>query len=161
MHARRELVLYYQPQIAMVDGTLVGVEALVRWQHPTLGLVPPLLRLKIDQSFVQDVGRNTNREAILPAAIALAASLELESVAEGVELAEHAAFLRREGCRVAQGYLYSHPLAAAELLARRAELAGSAWEPAPGQQAVENLLSEPTWALRCSGSRRPDRRLST
>jgi len=36
-----ELVLYYQPQIAVDNGDLLGVEALVRWQHPTRGLLPP------------------------------------------------------------------------------------------------------------------------
>ncbi|MDA8297617.1 MAG: EAL domain-containing protein [Actinomycetota bacterium] len=37
----RELVLYYQPQCRLSDGAIVGVEALVRWQHPTLGLLSP------------------------------------------------------------------------------------------------------------------------
>jgi len=36
-----ELVLHYQPKIGLVDGELCGVEALVRWQHPRLGLLPP------------------------------------------------------------------------------------------------------------------------
>ncbi|MFC7274168.1 putative bifunctional diguanylate cyclase/phosphodiesterase [Paractinoplanes rhizophilus] len=38
---RDELVLYYQPKVRLADGVVCGVEALVRWQHPTRGLVPP------------------------------------------------------------------------------------------------------------------------
>jgi diguanylate cyclase (GGDEF)-like protein len=37
-----ELLVYYQPLVAISDGTLLGAEALVRWQHPERGLVPPL-----------------------------------------------------------------------------------------------------------------------
>src|SRR4051794_26665861 len=38
---RDELLLYYQPKVRLADGVVCGVEALVRWQHPTRGLVPP------------------------------------------------------------------------------------------------------------------------
>ena len=37
----QELVLYYQPVVALVDGTILGVEALARWRHPQHGMVPP------------------------------------------------------------------------------------------------------------------------
>ena len=38
---RREFMLHYQPQYDLSTGSIVGVEALVRWQHPVRGLVPP------------------------------------------------------------------------------------------------------------------------
>jgi len=39
---RNELVLHYQPQVDLHTRTLVGIEALVRWRHPTRGLLPPV-----------------------------------------------------------------------------------------------------------------------
>jgi len=45
-----QLVLHYQPKIAAVDGRVVGVEALLRWQHPTRGLLAPGLFLPTAES---------------------------------------------------------------------------------------------------------------
>ena len=78
----------------------------------------PLQTLKIDKSFVMDVGRDANNEAIVRTIITLAGSLGLTVVAEGVETAEQAAFVLREGCRVGQGYYYSPPLPEEEFVAR-------------------------------------------
>jgi diguanylate cyclase (GGDEF)-like protein/PAS domain S-box-containing protein len=249
---RGELLLHYQPQIDLASGHLAGVEALVRWQHPELGLVMPgrfipvaeemgiigeigdwvmreacqqmahwhragfamprvavnlsmqqlekenlvdsvvcclkefelsgamlelevtesvimsqagrvrdilgglrqqgiylaiddfgtgysslgylrqlpVHRLKIDYSFVRDIGRDINDEAIARAIISLGRSLGLEVVAEGVEREEQAVFLRREGCEVAQGFLYAYPQPAAELEAGWRNAAFSL--PSPG-----------------------------
>ena len=56
---REEFFLEYQPQISLVDGTLEGFEALVRWQHPTLGHLGPFrfIPLAEDTGFVVDLGR--------------------------------------------------------------------------------------------------------
>ena len=235
--ARNELTLHYQPQVDLASGTLVSVEALVRWAHPVHGLVPPgtfiplaedigvigdigawvlqtacrqlvdwdargfsvprvavnlstrqidrdglvaqvsqilddtglpatrlelevtesmlirdpahsktvlgalkalgvhlsvddfgtgysslaylkllpLDRLKIDQSFVCDIGRDSNDETIIRAIIALGRSLGLETVAEGVEKPQQAEFLLHEGSQIAQGYHYARPAPAPEI----------------------------------------------
>lgn len=235
--SRGEFLLHYQPQIDLMTGVLAGVEALVRWQHPQLGLVMPgrfipvaeemgligelgdwvireacrqmghwqeagffvprvavnlsmqqlekdglvemvsscladyrlpperlelevtesvlmrqtgrvldalnglrrhgvylavddfgtgysslaylrqlpVRRLKIDYSFVRDIGRDTNDEVIARAIIGLGRSLGMDVVAEGVERDEQADFLRREHCQVAQGYLFAYPQAADEI----------------------------------------------
>lgn len=234
---RNELFLHYQPQVDLASGRLAGVEALVRWQHPELGLVSPgrfipvaeemgviqeigdwvlreacsqvvrwrdrgffvprmavnlsmqqlekaglesavaellsgcnipasqlelevtesvimnqsgraletleglrrlgvflaiddfgtgysslsylrqlpVHRLKIDYSFVRDIGRDPNDEAIAMAIISLGHSLGLEVVAEGVERVEQADFLLREACDVAQGYYFDRPVSPDDL----------------------------------------------
>jgi diguanylate cyclase (GGDEF)-like protein/PAS domain S-box-containing protein len=77
----------------------------------------PLHRLKIDQSFVRDIGVDANGEAITQAIIAMGNSLGLEVVAEGIETEAQAVFLRDGGCRLGQGYLFARPMPADQVLA--------------------------------------------
>jgi len=233
---RQEFVLHYQPQVTLVDGKIFGAEALIRWRHPEMGLVPPvkfiplaeetglivpigewalrtaceqarawqneglppvriavnvsspqfadpgfvatvdeILRttglppknldlevtesilmgdaeassaclrqlkqlgvwlsvddfgtgysslsylrrfsldtLKVDRSFLLNVPDDPDHVAITSAIIALAHSLHLGVIAEGVESAEQVRFLRPQGCYSAQGFLFSRPVPAEE-----------------------------------------------
>jgi len=233
---RNELVLHYQPQVDSLTGTVIGAEALMRWQHPEQGLVPPfkfiplaeeigligalgewgleeacrqmielqsvgltlpkmsvnvsalqfnpafiarvteilketglrpsrleleltegimmdntdttlralddlkelgvslsiddfgtgysslsylsrfpLDELKIDRSFVIDYDKSENDASLIIAIIAMARSMKLKLVAEGVETHEQYHFLRQHGAHVIQGYLFSKPVPVDEL----------------------------------------------
>ncbi|MCC5857112.1 MAG: EAL domain-containing protein [Ectothiorhodospiraceae bacterium] len=70
----------------------------------------PIDTLKIDRSFVNDLHNDAAGEPIVLAILSLASSLSLQTVAEGVETAHQHSFLRRHGCDLAQGYLFSKPL---------------------------------------------------
>lgn len=78
----------------------------------------PVQTLKIDRSFIKDISTDVNDEAIAIAIIQLGKSMHLSVIAEGVETQEQAAFLLRHGCKLAQGYLYSRPVLAQDMLER-------------------------------------------
>ncbi|MBT9538492.1 EAL domain-containing protein [Thiobacillus sp.] len=242
---QNEFVLHYQPQVDLASGAIVGVEALIRWHHPELGMTPPgrfipiaeacgnivpigewVLReacrqaaawqaeglppmviavnlsavqfrrgnleetigrslhdsglaphwleleltesillqdtahmlqlfqrlkvlgvklsiddfgtgysslsylrdlavdkLKIDQSFIRDMARNTGSASIVRAVAQMARSLHLRTIAEGVEDPSVIKLLREYGCDEAQGYHFAHPMpaeACAEFIRRSA-----------------------------------------
>jgi diguanylate cyclase (GGDEF)-like protein len=85
----------------------------------------PADRIKIDQSFVRNIGIDPDDEAIVRATIEMAHRLKRGVVAEGVEIEQHFEFLRANHCDELQGYLFSRPLPQASferLLAERQRL---------------------------------------
>jgi EAL domain-containing protein (putative c-di-GMP-specific phosphodiesterase class I) len=70
----------------------------------------PVDTLKIDKSFVHEIGKTGERARVASAVIALARSLNMHVVAEGVETFEERDFLREHDCDDAQGYYFGHPV---------------------------------------------------
>jgi EAL domain-containing protein (putative c-di-GMP-specific phosphodiesterase class I) len=85
--------------------------------HAPIGYLSrhPLDEIKIDRSFVADCNNRKSTASLVKAIIAMANSLELHTVAEGVETAGEYRFLADNGVSVMRGYLFSRPVTATEL----------------------------------------------
>jgi len=78
----------------------------------------PIDKLKIDKSFVDDIATHPDDAAIVKAIIAMAHGLQMKVVSEGVETQGQLEFLRQHGCEQYQGYIFSKPLLAAEVVSK-------------------------------------------
>ncbi|WP_417531578.1 EAL domain-containing protein [Marinobacter lipolyticus] len=87
-----------------LDDFGTGFSSLSNLQHLPISLV------KIDKSFVQELGHSADAEHIIRAIISLAHSLQISVVAEGVETEGQLEFLRQQHCDEIQGYYYAHPM---------------------------------------------------
>jgi len=101
-----------------IDDFGTGYSSLSRLQHMPVDI------LKIDRSFVRDVDTDQSSGSMVSAIIALSRSLGLTPLAEGIETEEEWRFLVERGCPLGQGFLFSRPVPADEILARfrRSEL---------------------------------------
>ncbi|MDP4107388.1 MAG: EAL domain-containing protein, partial [Bacillota bacterium] len=82
----------------------------------------PIDRLKIDQSFIRDLGEDEQDDPIVSTIISMAKHLQLDAIAEGVETAEQRNVLQKKRCTHVQGYLYSPPLEPDHFLERWGQL---------------------------------------
>lgn len=83
---RNELVLHYQPQINLKTGAIVSAEALIRWQHPVHGLVPPsrFIPLAEESGFIEQIGRWSLQQACAQMKEWRAQGVSLESIGVNV-----------------------------------------------------------------------------
>lgn len=101
----------------------------------------PVHVLKIDQSFVAGLGKSADDAAIVRALIGLGANLGMETVAEGIETEEQAAFVRMCGCSLGQGYLFGGAGAAHEVPILVDKIASSALLAHDTQRLVPSIAT--------------------
>jgi EAL domain-containing protein (putative c-di-GMP-specific phosphodiesterase class I) len=87
----------------------------------------PADKLKIDRSFIHEIETAPSAAAVVLAVISFARALGMRVIAEGVETAGQAAFLRQHGCDEIQGYLVARPLPADQLMERFRQPVGMSW----------------------------------
>ncbi len=103
----------------------------------------PIDTLKVDRSFVKDLGRDADDAAIVTAVVAMAHGLNLAVVAEGVETEAQARYLRSLSCDLVQGFHFGRPMAAADFAARLGAEAGAARSAVAGAAARPDYLFVP------------------
>jgi EAL domain-containing protein (putative c-di-GMP-specific phosphodiesterase class I) len=101
-----------------IDDFGTGYSSLARLKHLPVDI------LKIDRSFVRDVDQDRDAASMVSAMIALASNLGMTPLAEGIETEGEWRFLADRGCPLGQGFYFSRPVPAADILAihRRAGL---------------------------------------
>ncbi|EST52307.1 signal peptide protein [Brevibacillus panacihumi W25] len=75
----------------------------------------PIHKLKIDRSFIADITKNVNDQAIVATIISMAKNLKMDVIAEGIETKDQLEFLTRNSCEEIQGYYFSRPLPAPQV----------------------------------------------
>jgi diguanylate cyclase (GGDEF)-like protein len=105
----------------------------------------PFDRIKIDRSFVKDLGLRNDADAIVGAIVGLGKSLRIPVSAEGVETLEQLELVRLEGCDEAQGYLVSRPIPAGDVPQFLISFTSAARtsEDGPGGQADRSIYDPP------------------
>jgi len=88
--------------------------------HSSLGRLKhfPVDILKVDRSFVQDLGHDESAASMVRAIVQLAQSLGMQAVAEGIETEEQHRFLVQQGCQLGQGFLFARPMPGSDIAAR-------------------------------------------
>ena len=104
----------------------------------------PLSKLKIDQSFVRDLGEDANDRAIVSAIIRMAQAMGLHTTAEGVETQEQMDFLQEQGCADVQGYLCGRPMQAEQMQALLARADAATTGITPERRHWQPPLPQPS-----------------
>ena len=103
----------------------------------------PFDKIKIDRSFISDLGASEQAGAIVRSTIILAESLRIPVLAEGVESESHLDFLRGYGCDEAQGYLFSRPIPVSDLHRTMDQAATRQSQASGGSKDAKRAVAEP------------------
>jgi diguanylate cyclase (GGDEF)-like protein/PAS domain S-box-containing protein len=138
--SENQLVVYYQPQFDTASNRLIGIEALVRWIHPEMGMVPPskFIPLAEDTGLIIPLGEQVLRMSCMQMTLwesqgirpqRLAVNLSVKQISSSELLQSIEAILRETGCRpewlefeVTEGFLMKDPEASVSIMRKLREL---------------------------------------